>query len=532
MKRFLTLLSIFGILACSLPSLAVTMLIKNGATTPIEFLLVDSATGQIGQTGLSGSVVIKISKNAGTGAASAGTIAEIDSVNFPGIYSYTPTTTETNTTGILAEHITCAGCQTQDVSQQVVAFDPSSATNLGLSALPTASPAANGGLPTVNASNQVAGVSGNVVGSVASVASAVTLGANEDTALARLFGILTSTPAFTSGSFVNFPNVTVGGYATGQDAATLVWNKDLSSGFTGTSAGNIVNGINGNASTAATNATTAAASGSSNATTLARLQAALAPTVGIVSTSSTTTNITTNLTNITTNQYLNQIVVFTSGANAGVESIVTAYNGSTKALTISPALPVAPVSTDTFTLVPTSLGGSISGNVTVGGYASGQDPATLVLGATASSWNTALTIGNKVNSAGSSGDPWQALLTSENISGSYGALVKQMLFDGNSNIKSTPQTNVTVGGYASGQDPASLVLAATVDGTLTLKQIQALSVAVISGNFTVNRNVIAKTLTVVYNRQNGSPLATQITTYSDTGLTLATGRTTTFSNLP
>lgn len=40
-------------------------------------------------------------------------------------------------------------------------------------AIPDVAAAANGGLPTVNASNQVAGVSGNVVGSVASVVGAV-----------------------------------------------------------------------------------------------------------------------------------------------------------------------------------------------------------------------------------------------------------------------------------------------------------------------------------------------------------------------
>lgn len=45
------------------------------------------------------------------------------------------------------------------------------------------------------------------------------------------------------------------------------------------------------------------------------------------------------------------------------------------------------------------------GSVTVGGYASGQDPATLVLGATASSWNSAGTIGQKINAAGGAADP-------------------------------------------------------------------------------------------------------------------------------
>lgn len=56
------------------------------------------------------------------------------------------------------------------------------------------------------------------------------------------------------------------------------------------------------------------------------------------------------------------------------------------------------------------------GNPTVGGYAAGQDPATLVLDALAASHNGANTIGSKVNSAASAGDP---LLNS--VPGSYAA---------------------------------------------------------------------------------------------------------------
>lgn len=54
----------------------------------------------------------------------------------------------------------CTGMVGFGTVLQLVPFDPQSTTNLGLSALPTANPAANGGLPTVNASNQVAGIAG------------------------------------------------------------------------------------------------------------------------------------------------------------------------------------------------------------------------------------------------------------------------------------------------------------------------------------------------------------------------------------
>ncbi len=50
------------------------------------------------------------------------------------------------------------------------------------------------------------------------------------------------------------------------------------------------------------------------------------------------------------------------------------------------------------------------GDVTVGGYATGQDPATLVLDVLASAHNTANTVGAKISSAGAAGDPWSVIL--------------------------------------------------------------------------------------------------------------------------
>lgn len=55
-------------------------------------------------------------------------------------------------------------------------------------------------------------------------------------------------------------------------------------------------------------------------------------------------------------------------------------------------------------------------SITVGGYASGQDPATLVLDPVASGHNTAGTIGAKINTAGSNADPF-----TNPVPGSYAA---------------------------------------------------------------------------------------------------------------
>ncbi len=53
-------------------------------------------------------------------------------------------------------------------------------------------------------------------------------------------------------------------------------------------------------------------------------------------------------------------------------------------------------------------------SVTVAGYATGQDPATLVLDAAASSHNTSGTIGAKINAAGAAADP-----LANDVPGSY-----------------------------------------------------------------------------------------------------------------
>jgi hypothetical protein len=148
--------------------------------------------------------------------------------------------------------------------------------------------------------------------------------------------------------------------------------------------------------------------------------------------------------------------------------------------------------------------GSVMANVTVGAYATGQDPATLVLDVAASGHNSTNTIGNKINSAGSAGDPWSTTIPGSYVAGTAGAIlggnldakvstrstfaggavasVTSPVTVGTNNDKTgytltASQTfsttgsvgsvtgsvaavsaNVTVGGYASGQDPATLVL--------------------------------------------------------------------------
>ena len=356
------------------------------------------------------------------------------------------------------------------------------------------------------------------------------------------------------------------------------------------------------------------------------MAAALTPTSGVIAAGSSGTTINTGLTAANINSYKGQVIVFTSGALVGQTHLIASNTtGASSVLTTLTAPAVNPTLNDTFTLVTgigqktadflAALGGDsrpkVSGdvhtgnvtiaavtgtvgsltafaftpnvanvtgtlpNVTVGGYAAAQDPATLVLDGAATSHNVALSVGSKINAAGSGGDPLANAVPGAYGAGTAGAAIGTYLTgnaftrmgaptlasiaaDINSRLPTSGYTaptnptdyqqrgvavtlpalpNVTVGGYATGQDPATLILAAVVDGGFTMKQMQTLSVAVISGNYTETRNTVAKTITVVYYRP-ASPgntttiLATLVTNYSDTALTIPTTRTVTFTNLP
>jgi hypothetical protein len=99
-----------------------------------------------------------------------------------------------------------------------------------------------------------------------------------------------------------------------------------------------------------------------------------------------------------------------------------------------------------------------SGNVTIAGYAAGQDPATLVLDVLAANHNAAGSVGAKIVAAGSAADPWATSLP-----GAYGAGTAGFLLGTNLDAKISTRLpsggSVVVSGYAAGQDPASLILA-------------------------------------------------------------------------
>jgi hypothetical protein len=70
-----------------------------------------------------------------------------------------------------------------------------------------------------------------------------------------------------------------------------------------------------------------------------------------------------------------------------------------------------------------------AGAVTLGGYAAGQDPATLVLDTAAAGHNTAGTIGAKINAAGAAADPLATVVPGSYAPGTAGWNIGHMTFD-------------------------------------------------------------------------------------------------------
>ncbi len=133
------------------------------------FFMAQSADHVSGLTGAS--PVVYASKAGASGVSVSGAISQVDSSNLPGWYKVAGNATDTNTLGPLVLHATAGSGDPTDVEFAVVAIDPQVATNLGLSALPTATAAAAGGLMVTGASNAgtttfAGGISGTITGNL------------------------------------------------------------------------------------------------------------------------------------------------------------------------------------------------------------------------------------------------------------------------------------------------------------------------------------------------------------------------------
>lgn len=93
----------------------------------------------------------------------------VDDTNMPGIYEvhlHSDWVNTTNSCQSLTIFLSASGAAVLPIQIPLVAWNPQDSVRGGMTALPNAAAGGNGGLPTVNASNQVAGVSGDVAGKV------------------------------------------------------------------------------------------------------------------------------------------------------------------------------------------------------------------------------------------------------------------------------------------------------------------------------------------------------------------------------
>src|SRR5690348_11570685 len=136
------------------------LLIKQSSTqSPLPFLLVQSSDHITGLTGATPTVTIR--KVGGTFATPAGAVSEIAN----GWYEVAANATDTNTLGPILLHATAASADPSDILvAEIVAYDPQSATNLGLSGLSTANPGAAGGLQIAGSNAATTWASATVTG--------------------------------------------------------------------------------------------------------------------------------------------------------------------------------------------------------------------------------------------------------------------------------------------------------------------------------------------------------------------------------
>lgn len=101
----------------------------------IFFHAVDATNGIDAETGLTGAG--RLSKAGAATAATTNNITEIDSTNMPGRYYIELTATEVNTLGVVEFRFKTAACAEVVARALVVAFDPFTASNMGMTNLDT-----------------------------------------------------------------------------------------------------------------------------------------------------------------------------------------------------------------------------------------------------------------------------------------------------------------------------------------------------------------------------------------------------------
>lgn len=400
MRKLLTALII--LFACVSSALAGSYDIQQSTTSyPLVFLMIDSSDHVSGKTGLSPTVTL--SKAGGSFGSPTGAVSEIGS----GWYKVAGNATDTATLGPLVLHATATGADTMDTVFCVVAYNPQDSVRLGLTALPNASAAASGGLPTVGTSSgQISLSSGNV-----SLAATPPTAAQVATAVWQD----TTSSDFTTASSIGkslytsgvAPGASGGLFIAGTNAATTV-----TSSFTTTFTGNLTGSV-GSLGAGAITASTIGA----DAITAAKIQDgaidtatfATGTTIPRVTLADTITTYTGN----TPQTGDNYARIGSGGANLSaiptvarvtLVDTVTAYTGNTVQSGDAYAL--------LGTLIGTPAGASISADIAAvaaktslipASPAAVGSPMTLDLTQAVPTSNTAQTVGDALNAARAQG---------------------------------------------------------------------------------------------------------------------------------
>lgn len=177
----------------------------------------------------------------------------------------------------------------------------------------------------------------------------------------------------------------------------------------------------------------------------------------------TTTVMTTNLTSAVTDAYKGLWIAMTSGPNLMAQREITAYNGSTKAVTVSPAFGAIPTAGDTFVIFAGISAPSLAPTLnTIQGYV---DELETRLTATRAGYLDNLNSGVPLSAAGVDA-VWDEALAAHNTAGSAGYIlsnptgVNVTQLDGSA----TAAANLKNGALA-------LKTGTTVAGTLTTTQM-------------------------------------------------------------
>ena len=246
------LLPVLAIVALAMPARA-QFVVQQGTTytltLPDLIASSDHISGLTAQTGTAYLTRVTGSSGAVTKAASTNNITEIDSVNAPGQYTLTLSSTETAALGWIKGYYKSASSDPVSFTVRVVAFNPDDATALGLSRLDASvsSRSTYAGADTSGTTTLLSRIPGTVQPQTGD--SYARLGAPAGASIAAdIAGVAGSVWGVGSRTLTAFgftPTVAVGSYASGQDPGTMVWEALTASHQTNGTFGKYVSSITG-----------------------------------------------------------------------------------------------------------------------------------------------------------------------------------------------------------------------------------------------------------------------------------------------